>query len=159
VAATITPSARLRRGRSGRRGCGCVSKPTAPACPLTVAYPALCEGRHPDTIGEKTVPEVEVLYFDLMLARCHGSTMSSCSLTGVKEASSSIRHSTYATLVVSISYSLWAGPRGVPAPAGPFLYRRAHFTILSPLMSNISQKLRYNVPICRLTLWRSMWRG
>jgi hypothetical protein len=44
--------------------------------------------------------------------------MSSCQLTGVREESSSIRHSTYATLVVSISYSLWTGLRGVVSTAG-----------------------------------------
>src|SRR5215212_11510286 len=44
--------------------------------------------------------------------------MSSCSLTGVREESSSILHSTYATLVVSISFPLWAGLRGVASTAG-----------------------------------------
>src|SRR5215204_6452688 len=44
--------------------------------------------------------------------------MSSCSLTGVSDDSSSILHSTYATLVVSISSSLWAGLRGVGSTAG-----------------------------------------
>src|SRR5919112_4321583 len=48
--------------------------------------------------------------------------MSLCLLTGVSEESSSILHSTYATLALSISHSLWAGPRGVPAPPGPSLY-------------------------------------
>jgi hypothetical protein len=40
----------------------------------------------------------------------------------VREESFSIRHSTYATLTLSISFSLWAGLRGIPAPPGPFLY-------------------------------------
>src|SRR5215203_4126995 len=44
--------------------------------------------------------------------------MSSCSLMGVRDESASIRHSTYATLVVSISFSLWAGLRGATNTAG-----------------------------------------
>jgi hypothetical protein len=40
----------------------------------------------------------------------------------VRDESSSILHSTYATLVVSIRVSLWAGLRGVPPPPGPSFY-------------------------------------
>ena len=42
---------------------------------------------------------------------------------------------------------------------GHFFIRRPYFTILSPLMSSISLKLRYNLPMCTLTLWRSIWRS
>src|SRR5215216_5820097 len=48
--------------------------------------------------------------------------MSSCSLTGVRDASSSILHNTYATLFLITRLLSWSGPRGVGAPPGPFLY-------------------------------------
>src|SRR5829696_8034480 len=48
--------------------------------------------------------------------------MSWCRLTGMRDESSSILHSTYATLVVSISDSLWAGLRGVASTAGAILH-------------------------------------
>src|SRR5918997_2497236 len=48
--------------------------------------------------------------------------MSSWRLTGVRDESSSILHSTYATLDLSISFSLWAGLRGAPTPPGPSFY-------------------------------------
>ena len=48
-----------------------VGEPTGPACPLTIACPALSEARHPDTIGQKTVAEVEVLYLYPMLNCCY----------------------------------------------------------------------------------------
>ena len=58
-----------------------------------------------------------------MAAGGYPREMSSCRLTGVREASSSILHSTYATLVVSIGASPCGPGSGVlPAPAGPFLY-------------------------------------
>src|SRR5215211_6497136 len=50
-----------------------VSKPSAPACPLTIADPSLGEANHPATIGIDAIAEVEVLYLHLMLARYDGS--------------------------------------------------------------------------------------
>ncbi len=41
-------------------------------------------------------------------------------LTGVSEASSSIRHNVYAELPLIIGYLRWSGPRGVLAPPGPY---------------------------------------
>ena len=79
-----------------------VAQPTVPACPLWITHPPLREADHPGTIGINTVVEVEVLYLDLLHTGCYtAATMSSCSLTGVRDESSSILHSTYATLVVS----------------------------------------------------------
>src|SRR5215217_5442529 len=50
-------------------------------------------------------------------------SMSSCSLTGVREESSSILHNTYATLVVSIGPTPCGPGLGVlPTPPGPSLY-------------------------------------
>jgi hypothetical protein len=49
--------------------------------------------------------------------------MSSCSLTGVRDESSSILHSTYATLLVSIGLTPCGPGLGVlPTPLGPSLY-------------------------------------
>src|SRR5215208_1422746 len=50
-----------------------VSKPTAPACPLSITHPTLSEANHPATIGIDAIAEVEVLYLYLMLARYDGS--------------------------------------------------------------------------------------
>ena len=50
-----------------------VCQPTAPTCPLPVAYPSLSEANDPATIGIDAVAEVEVLYLYLMLARDNGS--------------------------------------------------------------------------------------
>jgi hypothetical protein len=44
-----------------------VVQPSAPECPLTVAYPTLSKRRYLYTIGIQTVAEVEVLYLYLML--------------------------------------------------------------------------------------------
>jgi hypothetical protein len=78
-----------------------VSKPTVPACPLPVADPTLSEANHPATIGIDAIAEVEVLYLYLMLARYDGSNDVLMLTDGVRDESSSILHSTYATLVVS----------------------------------------------------------
>src|SRR5215207_2096222 len=51
-----------------------VVEPAVPACPLPIAYPTLGERCHPNTISIQTITEVEILYFDLMLTGCHGST-------------------------------------------------------------------------------------
>src|SRR5215216_5250123 len=50
-----------------------VSKPSAPACPLTIADPTLSEANHPAAFGIDAIAEVEVLYLYLMLARYDGS--------------------------------------------------------------------------------------
>jgi hypothetical protein len=50
-----------------------VSKPSVPACPLTISYPPLGEADHSITIGIDPKAEVEVLYLDLMLARDNSS--------------------------------------------------------------------------------------
>src|SRR5918997_952052 len=49
---------------------------------------------------------------------------SSCSLTGVREASSSILHNTYATLVVSISYLLMGRAPGDGSLAGAIFFQK-----------------------------------
>jgi hypothetical protein len=49
-----------------------VSKPTVPACPLPITYPALGKACHPTTIGIHAIAEVEVLYLYPMLTGCHG---------------------------------------------------------------------------------------
>jgi hypothetical protein len=49
-----------------------ISKPTVPAGSLPITDPPLGEGRHPNTIGEKTASKVEVLY--PMLTCLHAST-------------------------------------------------------------------------------------
>jgi hypothetical protein len=46
-----------------------VSKSSAPACPLPIAYPTLGEARHLDATGIKIVAEVEILYLYPMLTR------------------------------------------------------------------------------------------
>ena len=48
-----------------------VGKPSAPACPLLVAYWTPSKGRHPNAIGIKTITEVEVLYVYLKLSCRH----------------------------------------------------------------------------------------
>src|SRR5215207_5494109 len=50
-----------------------VRYPSAPACPLPIAYPSLSEARHPTTIGINAVAEIEVLYLYLMNTSCYGS--------------------------------------------------------------------------------------
>jgi hypothetical protein len=53
-----------------------VANMDAPACPLPITHPTLSEARRTDTISEKTVAEVEILYLDLMLTCCHASLVS-----------------------------------------------------------------------------------
>jgi hypothetical protein len=78
-----------------------VSKPSVPACPLTIAYPSLSEANHPATIGIDTIAEVEVLYLYLMLARYDGSNdVLVLADGGEGRISSSILHNTYATLAL-----------------------------------------------------------
>src|SRR5215217_5949817 len=71
--------------------------------------------------------------------------MSSCSLTGVRDESSSILHNTYATLGVSISHSLWAGLRGAATPAGPFPFPTPKLYIIGLLLPIFRIKI-----ICKL---------
>ncbi len=42
---------------------------------------------------------------------------------------------------------------------GRFFIRLPYITTISPNMSTLSLKLRYNIPMCRLDLWRSIWSG
>jgi hypothetical protein len=46
-----------------------IVEPTVPACPLTIAYPSLCEGPHLNAIGIH--PVAEVLYLYPMLTCCY----------------------------------------------------------------------------------------
>src|SRR5829696_7987167 len=73
-----------------------VAQTPVPACPLTVAQTTFSEGCHPNTIGIQTVAEVEILCLYRMksctsttcLPAATPSTQSSCSLIGVRVASS-----------------------------------------------------------------------
>jgi hypothetical protein len=96
-----------------------IGKPTVPPCPLPIADPSLSEANHPATIGIHAVAEVEVLYLYLMLAS-HNSSNDVLVLADGGEGRIVLdpAQSTYATLVVSIRCSLWAGLRGVPSTAG-----------------------------------------
>jgi hypothetical protein len=51
-----------------------VANMDAPAGPLPIIHPTLSEARHTDTISEKTLAEVEILY--LMLTGCQVSLVS-----------------------------------------------------------------------------------
>jgi hypothetical protein len=53
-----------------------VANMDAPACPLPITHLTLSEARHTDTISEKTVAEVEILYLYLMLTGCPASLVS-----------------------------------------------------------------------------------
>ena len=86
---------------------------------------SLGEARHPYAVSIQTVAEVEVFYLYLMLTCCRARNDVLMLTDGGEDESSSILHNTYATLIVSISFSLWAGLRGVGAPPGPFLYPTA----------------------------------
>jgi hypothetical protein len=81
-----------------------VGESTVPACPLTIICPTLSELSHTSYhIGcIEAVTEVKVLRLNHILPALMPPDKYSCSLTGVREQSSSILHSTYATLVVSI---------------------------------------------------------
>ena len=95
-----------------------------PTIPLTITHPAFGEPSHTSHhIGcVEALAEVKVLHLDHVLTGLDATRQVLMLTDGVREASSSILHSTYATLAVSISDSLWAGLRGVPPPPGPFLY-------------------------------------
>src|SRR5215203_1897817 len=133
--------------------------PTVPACPLPVFDPPLGERRHLDTIGEKAVSDVEVLDLYPMLARRHAIDDVSCSLTGVREASSSILHSRCATLVVSISFSLMSR-----AP-GCYQHRRGNPLIRHPYYTISYGNYLLIVVIfweersAKYRAWRSTWNG
>jgi hypothetical protein len=61
-----------------------VSKPSVPACPLSIIYPPLGEGGYSNTIGINTVTKLEVLYLYLILA-CYDGSNDVLMLTGEGE--------------------------------------------------------------------------
>jgi hypothetical protein len=93
--------------------------PTVPACPLPIADPTLGEANHPAAIGIDAIAEVEVLYLYLLLAS-HNSINDVLVLADGGEGRIVLdaAQSTYGTLVVSISSSLWAGLRDATNTAG-----------------------------------------
>jgi hypothetical protein len=144
-----TPSSRLCRGRNGPRRWGrCVrsSWPTggSRSCPRG-RRPRVWRNRSRDRLSRERRrnrgPQPR--------QRSH-RRLSPCWLTGVRDKSSSIRHSTYATLVVSISDSLWAGLRGVSAPPGPFFLTPEVYQITYCL----STYLYYTFYKCKLGICR-----
>src|SRR5829696_3944324 len=100
-----------------------VSKPTAPACPLPIAYTPLGEARHPTTIDKQPVAEGEILYLYLMLTGRHASNDVLVLTDGGKGriVLDPAQHVRY-TGGVHRAYSLWSGLWGVPPPPGPSLY-------------------------------------
>src|SRR5215212_8718387 len=87
------------------------------------------------------------------------ATISSCSLTGVRDESSSILHSTYATLVVSIRHLLMGRAPGCDQ------HRRGHLFIRHPNYTTLCCIYLLIVVIfceessAKYRAWRSMWSG